>query len=318
MKAIALVLFFFAFFTNNLIPAQAQEGIRIYTYVSRTGVDSDGCGDVTPCATLTRAIEDTHTGRVVLCVDKSHVGGNPASSGAETSLIGKSIVVECDGSVANGITINVGVGEVAIIRGLAVDNSSQPNAIHILGSGTVILDKMRVSSGGTSGILFEPTGAGKLVVTDTNITGNGIFSTTGGGIVVKPQTGGTAQVSLTRVSVAGNVFGIAFDGSASTGGINATVKDSVLSSNGQDGVVATTVAGHAPIAVFVSGSASSNNVYGIRSIGPNVTVRVENSKIIGNGIGVSALSGGALLSAGNNYVQANGNNGVFSGSMPAQ
>ena len=47
----------------------------------------------------------------------------------------------------------------------------------------------------------------------------------------------------------------------------------------------------------------------------HVTVRLDGSKVIGNGVGVTALSGGALLSAGNNIVEANGSNGAFSGSI---
>ena len=63
-------------------------------------------------------------------------------------------------------------------------------------------------------------------------------------------------------------------------------------------------------------SGSANNGFGIRSIGPNVTVRVDGSTIIGNGTGVSALSGGALLSTGNNMLQANGTNRSFTGAVP--
>ncbi len=101
---------------------------------------------------------------------------------------------------------------------------------------------------------------------------------------------------LENVNLSGNVFGVAFDGTNSTAGINATIKDCVFSANTQDGIVATSSAGHTPIGVFVSGSALSNNGYGVRSIGPNVTVRVDSSTVTGNNTGVAALSGGALLS----------------------
>jgi hypothetical protein len=55
-----------------------------------------------------------------------------------------------------------------------------------------------------------------------------------------------------------------------------------------------------------------NNPIGIRSLGPNVTVRVDGSSVLGNSTGLSFSGGGALLSAGNNMVQANGINGSFS------
>ena len=62
---------------------------------------------------------------------------------------------------------------------------------------------------------------------------------------------------------------------------------------------------------------STNNLYGVRAIG-SATVRVKNSEIVGNDTGLSAVSGGALLSGGGNTIQANGTNGSFSGSYPLQ
>jgi hypothetical protein len=44
-------------------------------------------------------------------------------------------------------------------------------------------------------------------------------------------------------------------------------------------------------------------------------VRVDGSTIAGNGTGLTTSSGGALLSYGNNNVDANGANGSFSGSI---
>jgi hypothetical protein len=125
-------------------------------------------------------------------------------------------------------------------------------------------------------------------------------------------------VTLERVNISANTFGVAADGSDSTGGINMTIADSVLASNVNDGLVATTSSGGAPIGVLVSNTKLTNNGFGIRSIGQNVTIRVDGSKVAGNGTGVSALSGGALLTFGNNVLQANGSNGAFSGPIGLQ
>ena len=86
----------------------------------------------------------------------------------------------------------------------------------------------------------------------------------------------------------------------------------------QDGLIAATSAGAAPIGVMIKNSKSANNAFGIRSLGPNVTVRVDGSSVIGNGTGLAFGSGGALLTFGNNAVQANGTNGAFSGSVALQ
>ena len=178
-----------------------------------------------------------------------------------------------------------------------------------------VIENFNISSP-VAGIRFRPSAPGsQLVVTNTIINYSGtIGGATGGGIIVSPQAGGNALVSLNRVTTAKNVFGIVADGTGSTGGINMTISDSVSNGNSQDGNIAVTPSGGAPIGVMVKNTKSTNNAIGIRSIGPNVTVRVDGSTIIGNGTGLSFSSGGALLSAGNNTVEANGANGAFSSS----
>jgi hypothetical protein len=164
---------------------------------------------------------------------------------------------------------------------------------------------------GAAAISFRPNSASKLSVTDTVISNMG--SGTGGGIVINPASGGSAEVNLERVTINGNAFGIAADGTGSSTGVNMTIADSMIGGNAQDGIIATTPSGGAPIGVMVKNTKSVNNAFGIRSLGPNVTVRVDGSSIIGNGTGLSFSGGGALLSFGNNNVEANGTNGSFSG-----
>ena len=125
-------------------------------------------------------------------------------------------------------------------------------------------------------------------------------------------------MSLERVNISGNVFGVAFDNSNNGAGINATIADSNISNNKLDGIVATTPAGGAPIGVLVTNTKTVNNGYGIRSMGPNVTVRVKSSDVTGNGIGLSFSGGGALLTFGNSAVRANASDGAFSGPVALQ
>jgi hypothetical protein len=46
--------------------------------------------------------------------------------------------------------------------------------------------------------------------------------------------------------------------------------------------------------------------------------RVSNSTIVGNGMGISAALGGLLLTRGNNTVENNTTNGVFTGTFLAK
>ena len=90
----------------------------------------------------------------------------------------------------------------------------------------------------------------------------------------------------------------------------------MTSGNTFDGVIATSSPATAAAGVAVINSQSLSNGFGIRSIGSNITVRAEGSKIIGNGTGLGG--GGASLSGGGNTVQANGTNGSFTGSYAQQ
>jgi hypothetical protein len=128
---------------------------------------------------------------------------------------------------------------------------------------------------GNGAIQFTPRGASFLVVTNSIISHN-TDGTNGAGILVRPSGSGSARVSIERTIVEGNGFGIAADGTGSTAGINMTITDSVLAANTQDGVVVKTPSGGAPIGIMVTNTRSTNNGFGIRSIGPNVAVRVEN------------------------------------------
>jgi hypothetical protein len=238
--------------------------------------------------------------------------------------ISKSLTIRAEGvdggatnSAAGGpwIIVSAGPSDVVILEGLRLNGGfirfDSGGHLHVVGC---VIAK---NNGATqAAIKFQPNSPARLSVTDTMVVHNG--SGTGGGIIVKPLAGGSAQVNLERVAVNGNAFGIAADGTGSTGGINMTIADSMIGGNAQDGIIAVTPSGGAPIGVMVKASKSVNNGIGIRSIGPNVTVRVSGSSVTGNSTGLSFSGGGALLTFGNNELRANGLDGAFSGSIGLQ
>lgn len=247
-------------------------------------------------------------------------------------IISLSVTIDCTGTGAtlgafggdNGITINT-AGIFVVLRGLTINSSDGffgISGVSVSDGAIVQIEQCRFAAFNANAAIavnFVPSsGSGQLIINDSTIFHSGTGSK-GGGIVIKPQGTASARVILNRVVVTGGVFGIAVDGSASTAGINMTIADSVAGGNSQDGIVATTTAGHSPIGVMVKNTKSSNNgSFGIRSIGPNVTVRVSNSTVIGNGTGLASASGGALLTFGNNEVRANGSDGAFSGPVALQ
>ena len=289
------------------------------SYVRGDGGAGFNCSDhLNACTTFTSALTNTNAGGVIYCLNSILDG---------VINITKSITIDCTNTnssiVAVGanaaITVN-GAGIVVTLRGLKIRGQGGSFGVNVVNAAAVIIEDSAISNFTVApaiGIKFAPSAGAQLVVTDTSITNNG-SGAIGGGIVVNPGAGGTAQVTLNRVSIAKNVFGIAVDGTGSTGGINMTATESVSSSNSQDGILAVTPGGGAPIGLYLKNSSSLNNAIGIRSIGAGVTVRVDGSSVIGNGTGLSFSGGGALLTAGNNMIQANGANGTFSGTVGLQ
>jgi hypothetical protein len=303
LKPMLLALALLAIFGAE--PGRAQG--YLVAYVSNSGSDNNNCAtEETSCRRLTRALAVVRDEGTIRCIQ-------PGFS-RDYEAISKPVTIDCQGGMISRMDINPSNGTIVILGLSSSGRGYYSRSLSITGAGAVVLQRVNISGGATAGIEVAPTGPLSLTIADSTIAAGG-SGTAGAGVLVKPSGGGSARVALERTTVSSSVFGIAFDGSNSTAGINATIKDSMISGNSQDGIVATTTSGHAPIGVFVSGSASSNNVYGVRAIGPNVTVRVEDTKITGNNTGLAASGGGGLLSYGNNKVDANGSNGAFTGSV---
>lgn len=281
-----------------------------HTYVAPRSGGGSSCTLAAPCITLQSAIQATSPGGTISIVEP----GDPGNATIPKALTIRSVVTEGSNvfppSITPVIEIVAGAADVVVLEGLHLDGGG----IRFDSGGHLHVINCVLGNGGipgAAGILFQPTSASRLSVRNTVISNFG--SGTGGGIVVNPQAGGSARVDLEHVSIKGSAFGIAADGSRSIAGINLSIINSVIGGNAQDGVVAVTTAGSAPGAVLLTNTSSVNNNNGVRVIGPNMTVRLEQSKVVGNVTGLAATGGGALLSAGNNIVQANGS---FTGSVP--
>jgi hypothetical protein len=293
------------------------------TYVASNGLDTNPCTRASPCQTFQHAHDQTFAGGVITVVDPGNYG---------TVNINKSISI-----VASGFPTTIGAGgnldfpaisiaaspaDVILLRGLNFDGAGlktfTPIAIHFISGAKLLIHDCIVQNwgvgSGNAAIAFLPGTAGVLVVANSIISSN-TNGTSGSGILVQPTGSGSARVNIERTVVEANGFGIVADGTGSTGGINMTIADSTATNNINDGIIATTSSGGAPIGITVTNTRSTNNGFGLRSFGTNVTVRADRSTIIGNGTGLTSGSGGALLSAGTNVVEANGINGAFSGAL---
>jgi len=316
--AIAFAMVFAAFGLFGATPAAAQ---ATRTWVSGVGDDVNPCSRTAPCKTFAGAISKTAPGGEINCLD-------PGGFGAVTII--KSITINClyteGGALAggNGVVVNAQPTDVVYLRGLDIFGVNPPsNGVRVVAGGAVYIENSvirRFNAANSAGVSFAPTGATLLVIRDTTIADNG-NAATGGGIVIRPTGTGSARVFLERVNVVNNAnIGLSSDTSGTTGaaGITIVVDDSNFVGNAT-GISALRTGGTSSAGMTITGSnITSNSVVGIVANGGQNFVRVRDSIITGNTLGLQQLNGGSINSFGNNVLTGNptvgaANNGAFTG-----
>jgi hypothetical protein len=169
------------------------------------------------------------------------------------------------------------------------------------------------TGGNAIGIFFNPPSGvtAKLHVTDSVIknSGNG---TSGGGIIIQPFGSGGAHAVIERTTVENNTYGIFANNTGGTGTILLHIKDSTVANSAVNGISAYT-AGSTTAIVIDHSSSLINGGTGILSQGSGGLVFLTDTTVMSNVTGLSAASGGAIFSYGNNRLTGN----VSDGSAPA-
>ena len=234
------------------------------TYVSNTGSNANNCSTVVQaCASFATALASTAPGGEITVVNTGDYGAvnivqsvNVTNDGAgEASILA---------AASTGIIVSAGVGDVVSIRGLVIDGQDsglegisigQISAVHIQ---NCVIRNFQASGSGV-GIGFFPTGNSQLFMSDAIIFNNGTAGTTGG-IRIEPEVTGSATVVLHRVHLENNVVGLFVNGTLSTGnGAHVIIRDSVVSGNAGDGILAMSAPGQATAFLVVERTSSVNN-----------------------------------------------------------
>jgi hypothetical protein len=277
------------------------------TWVSGTGDDLNPCSRTAPCKTFAGAISKTAANGVINVLD-------PGSFGAVT--ITKGIAIESDGALAgilatgtNGIIVNAGADDVVVLRGLAIEGGgSGLRGIHFIAGKALHVDRCTLRGFTQPAINFEPTGSAQLFVRDSIVRGNGP------GIQIK-STSGLARASIERTTVDGNAGG----GIRVLNNASVELREVTSAGNTANGLLVKPTAG----ATSVSADASTfagNGSSGITAGGGGGTaiVRLSNSSIVGNQVGIDIDPGGSVLSFGNNRIADNVSSDPPSSSIPLQ
>ena len=179
------------------------------------------------------------------------------------------------------------------------------------GGGLLQLENVKVRGfrGGGGGVLFQPNGPAKLVMSNSTVADNG----SGGNILVRPTTGvdGTGVAALfDRVTTVGSVFGIKADGSGQASGqIDVDVRDSVSAHNANNGFIAAADTGQAPIHYKITRSTAFNNgAFGAVATGAQAFMIVSGSSLTKNGTGLAQLNPSTVATYTNNDVNFNTTN----------
>ena len=207
------------------------------TWVSGVGDDANPCSRTAPCKTFAGAISKTATKGEINVLDPGGFGGVTITK----SITIASEYVEAGVLVSgtNGIIIN-GAGVVVTLRGLDIEGvGTGLNGINFLQGSSLHVQNCTIRGfNGTnaSGISFTPGTEAQLFVTDTIVMNNGQFAA-GNGIVVRPTGSGNVSAVFTRVNSNYNTTGFKADGSAHTGNIHLSIRESSASGNTQNGVL---------------------------------------------------------------------------------
>jgi hypothetical protein len=303
-----IILFCASFFAIvlafSLAPAQAQ----FIFWVSSAGSDSNSCFQEAPCKTFQGVINKSSNIAQINCLTSGDYGAF---------------------TVATSITIDCGTGNVGIV---AVSNTA---AVTVGGNGNVVLRHLHLIGAGSggSGIFAFVTG-GTLTVEDCVIHGMGnpgiTFSHNSGdtrsrlelrntqvfgnafGIGVNAAAGRIISLTLSQVELRGNnAYGLSIAGAGVVAG---TMYNSVVASNGTNGVTAS--AGQTFFSIEGS-TFSANLTSAINSASAGTVLNVGSSSLGGNGTAVKVDSG-SIVSFGNNQISANGADGNFTSTKALQ
>jgi hypothetical protein len=291
--------------------ASAAHAQATRTWVSGVGDDANPCSRTAPCKTFAGAISKTAPSGEINVLD-------PGGFGAVT--ITKALSIVNDGAIAgvlvsgtNAIIINAGVNDAVTLRGLDINGlGTGLNGIRFIAGKALHVQNTRIYCF-QQGIDFEPNQlSAQLEVQDTNLSEN-----SGNGILVLPAVGGSAKVSVDHVHSTNN-SGDGFKSDATNGSISATLRESVFTANGGNGIHSFSPGASASILMVDHCSTQNHSSNSSASVGNGIfsdtgsgsSVLITDNTISGNRVGVFSSGSATMTSFGNNHNNGNGTNGT--------
>ncbi len=296
-----------------LATAAPAFGQSVRTWVTGSGgSDANPCSRTAPCQTFAGAILKTFENGEINVIDSGAYGG---------VTINKAITIDGHGNQAgvlasgtHGIIINTSKSDArVVIRDLDINGTGangtvgEPTGItgiRVDKARSVKVVNTRISNFRFNGIHFRPNiSDSRLFVRNARIHDN-----RGAGVLVGPQTGGGARVSIRKSEIDDNGCGI----------VAATYGSPTLANPATNCGTATSTSGisvPATIGAYDNSITESDDA-GVFSHGVQSVIRLGGNEISGNETGLRTLSTGSIVSWGNNFNIGNTTNGSPTVTIP--
>jgi hypothetical protein len=281
-----------------LSPLEAQ---ATRTWVSGVGDDANPCSRTAPCKTFAGAISKTATAGEINVLDPGGFGG---------VTITKSITISSESfeagvlvSGTNAIVVNAPSTATIVLRGLDIEGlGTGINGINFLAGGVLHVENCTINNFANTGINFAPSTVAQLYLKNVIVRGTN-SPTTLAGIRFAPTGAGSATSSLEDVRILRMTNGLVLETASKV-----VARNVISSKNGLHGYFA-----KVGTELNLDRSESSNNGgSGIRANGGATTiVRVANTVVTGNALGIDPAGGALIKSYGNNQVSGNTTDGAF-------
>jgi hypothetical protein len=287
----------------------AHAGTNAQSWVSNTGSDKYPCTLTQPCATFSAAINATIAGGEVDVLNAGDYG-----IGLGTVNISSSITIDggnlahVTGGPGDKFVVFPGGGTVVLRNMSITSEGAGGNPISFQGAGSLYIENVSISAVGGQGLVIGATGAADIRVTNSSIMASeGVYIAAVSRITPPPiihlETVAINVSQLAGVGGGGNgAFAFSAFGSATASLRNVEITASASQGNAY-GVLAST-----STSVISLENCSIHNVG--QAVVSSGVVRLSNTSIHDNFLGLDTISGGHIVSFGNNQVAGNTTDGA--------
>ena len=277
------------------------------TWVSGVGDDANPGTRTAPCKTFAGAISKTDAGGEINVIDPGGFG--PVTITKAITIDGAGTFASILASGVTGVIINAGVNDVVTLRNLSIHGfGSTLDGIHFTSGAALHLENCAIFNFSRRAVNFTPAAASRLFIKDC-VFRNQADAANGGAVLVSPGPAGSALVSVDATRLEGNLFAV-----VATDRSTVCVRNSVAAGNANAGFAVNSTAGGPAVMnlenCLVTDSNANVNSAAVAASGAQAIVRLSNVMVVANSIGLSSVSGGAIVSFGNNRILGNATDGA--------